>query len=77
MMTSEMVSLVDKDRNAYTVYIYYIGQTSSGDNVVILDRSLTIHYGNMTRVNQRVDIMRAAGKQVFLLKNIRLKGALY
>jgi len=77
MMTSEMTSLIDKDRNAHTVYIYFIGQTCTGDNVVILDRSLPIHYGNMARVNQRVDIMRAAGKQVFLLKNIRLKGALH
>lgn len=55
-----------------TVYIYI----ATEDGYVILDRSLPIHYGSMTRVNQRVDILREAGKAVFLLKNIRLKGAL-
>ncbi len=71
-----MDSKINKDRHAHTVYIYFAGQTCDGDNVVILDRSLTIHYGDISRVNQRVDMLRNAGKQVFLLKNILLKNAL-
>lgn len=67
-----MDNKIDKDKNAHTVYIYF----ATEDGHVVLDRSLPIHYGSMTRVNQRVDLLRKSGKQVFLLKNIRLKNAL-
>lgn len=64
--------MATQDINPPTVYIYF----ASKDGYTILDRSLKVHFGDMSRVNERVDTLRNAGKQVWLTKNIRLKGAL-